>query len=308
MKTQKERISKISIIGFVLIFLTACASTRERFPDYGEVAKKNTTVPVVLDLFVYRDIAGKSRGVDSELTQRSIDNAISKIEEKLAELGYKTKMLATLNGLSYDVREGKKYLIAEGWKSNGEPYQHLNLEESTNAWHTKENKKFLNALKRTARKINARANIDQSKAENKIIEHGKNNPEEQHPLLSELTVPSVIGDNSENDIVMFVLVEGFFQSTGKYLGQSLLIGGVSAALTGGTIIGTGSGTHLTADIIVFDKKAKKVLWHGMKTGTRKYAVGNAIGSILRGYPNTDGKTVWDRKKYRNTRTKESKAE
>ena len=107
---------------------------------------------------------------------------------------------------------------------------------------------------------------------------------------------------------MFVLVEGFFQSTGKYLGQSLLIGGVSAALTGGTIIGTGSGTHLTADIIVFDKKAKKVLWHGMKTGTRKYAVGNAIGSILRGYPNTDGKTVWDRKKYRNTRTKESKAE
>ena len=97
MKTQKERISKISIIGFVLIFLTACASTRERFPDYGEVAKKNTTVPVVLDLFVYRDIAGKSRGVDSELTQRSIDNAISKIEEKLAELGYKTKMLATLN-------------------------------------------------------------------------------------------------------------------------------------------------------------------------------------------------------------------
>jgi len=281
---QKEWISRGFILCFISVFLTACASSRERFPNYGEVAKQNTTIPVVLDLFVYRDIKGKSRGVDSELTQRSIENAVLKINEKLSELGYETKFLATLNGVSHDIKEDREYLVAQGWKSTSEPYIHLDLDQSTNLWHSKQNKDFINALKLTARKMS---------------------PEEQISLLSELAVPSVIADDPEFDIIMFVLVDGFFQSTGKYLGQSLLIGGVSAALTGGTLITTGNGTRLTTDIIVFDKKTQKILWHDVKTGTRKSAVSNSIGDVLSGYPNTDGLTIWDRKKYREKKTKET---
>lgn len=305
MGIQKEWISRGFILCFISVFLTACASSRERFPNYGEVAKQNTTIPVVLDLFVYRDIKGKSRGVDSELTQRSIENAVLKINEKLSELGYETKFLATLNGVSHDIKEDREYLVAQGWKSTSEPYIHLDLDQSTNLWHSKQNKDFINALKLTARKMSARANIDQNEAEKKLAEAGKKNPEEQISLLSELAVPSVIADDPEFDIIMFVLVDGFFQSTGKYLGQSLLIGGVSAALTGRTLVTTGNGTQLTTDIIVFDKKTQKILWHDVKTGTRKSAVSNSIGDVLSGYPNTDGLTIWDRKKYREKKTKET---
>lgn len=298
MKIQRELILKITIVCLLSILMSACATNRERFPEYGEVAKNNKNIPIVLDLFVYRDIAGKSRGVDSELTKRSIDTAQSTLVEKLGELGYEAKILTVLNGLTHDFKADRDYQITEGWKSTEESYTHIELDESVNPWHTEENRNFLHALKSTARKINARANVDQSKAEEKLVEERKGKPEEKVLLLSEQTIPSMIAQDPESDIIMFVLIDGYFQSTGKYLGQSLLIGGLSAALTGGTLVTTGSGTQLNTDIIVYEKKSQKVLWHGNVIGSAKNAVRYAIEGILNSYPDSEGLTRWDRKRYR----------
>lgn len=297
-KIQKERFTSALILFLIFAFLSACASSIQRFPDFREVAKQNTTIPIVLDLFVYRDMAGTDRGVDFELTQRSIDSAILRLEEDLGEYVYKINLITSLNGLAHEIKDDKEYLITEGWKPTGEPYEHIDLKETNDAWYTEENRKFLNALRSTAREINARAKIDQSEAEKKLVEKNNKSPDKQIPLLSNLAVPSIIAEDSEYDVVMFVLIDGYFQSTGKYIGQSLLIGGVSAALTGGALIASSAGTQVVADIIVFDKKTKKILWHGTKPGSTKSAVSYAITNVLGGYPNTDGLTAWEREKNR----------
>jgi len=113
---------KNGIILLTLLALSGCASTTTKFPEYGNSVKQHSTIPVVLDLFVYRDIPGQKRGFNQGVNNDYLEDAVAQIDSALTERGFSMGRVITTSGLTHEIKSGVDYVISKDWKSTGELY------------------------------------------------------------------------------------------------------------------------------------------------------------------------------------------
>ena len=172
---------------------------------------------MVIDLFVYRDISGSDRGLADKGNGNYayIDSALEAVNEALDERGFSNHVLANLNGIAYKPKEDVNYFVSDDWKSTGAVYSHMELDQSTDSWKISANREFLIVLRDTARKINSKAKMNQKDGEQKIREKAVKDQKSPPIAFSDLDVPSDISENRNSEIVVIVLVSGYFQSIPK---------------------------------------------------------------------------------------------
>ena len=297
------RIRSIVIVVIVTIF-SGCSSSTKRFPDYDEIAAAQTEIPVVLDLFAYRDLAGAVRGYNQDAVDKYVLQAMEKLETTMSNQGFTIKIIAELNGLGAELKEDTEYVISKDWKSTDVTYSGVDLNNSTNPWLTTSNREFLLALINTARRINISSKKDQNYVENGLSEKAVEDEEKTTLKISELAVPASLIDSVNSDIVMFVIMDGSFQKLSKSLPKGIVTGVASAVVTGGTAIAYAPGTKMTTDIIVFNIKTRKILWHNRAKGVPSVAgtaINSSIGTALVSHPDSDGETWWSKRSKRRRR-------
>ncbi|MEM7358518.1 MAG: hypothetical protein AAF431_05455 [Pseudomonadota bacterium] len=99
-------------LALLVLLLSACATSTERFPTFGEQAKSHQTVAIVLDLFVYQDIAGFDRGVDSTVRSETVSAATQMISDTISERGFTPRIIASLEGATYQFDPKDKYVVS----------------------------------------------------------------------------------------------------------------------------------------------------------------------------------------------------
>lgn len=272
---------KLSLTLFALLFLSACATPYQRFPAYSEEVKSHNSVAIVLDLFVYQDLVGMSRGVDSEVYSQTVEATSLKLNEIMSERGFAPQIVAILEGATFNFDPKDNYVISERWKSTGEKYRPISKDESD--WYSETTRSFLAHMVDVAKEINSREEVNQEKAEATLAEKS----EEPIESLRARDVDFSSLDLSGSDIVLFVKIEGRFQKLGKYLTKGLLFGSATSALTGGFVV-VPPGSYAIADIVAFDTETKSILWHGHGAGEFKDSFPSAIKAAMRYYPLHDG--------------------
>jgi len=267
---------KNGIILLALTTLSACTTSQTRFPEYSELVKKHSSIPVVVDLFVYRDIAGQSRGVNKQANSDYLDDVTAQVEELLSERGYSVNLLSALNGLTHKADKKAEYVISEDWKSTGEAYTQPNLDVAENPWRSSSNKQLLSSLLEVGKNINLAKDKDQIYAQNKVLEGSKDSDQKPQIAINEIEIEPSLFSGLESNIVLFIKVDGRIQKLSKYLAKGVPIGAVSYALTGGLMIVVPPGSFATAEAVVFDIKSRQVLWHSQDYKEGKNSVRNAV--------------------------------
>jgi len=286
---------KNGIILLALTTLSACITSQTRFPEYSELVKKHSSVPVVVDLFVYRDIAGVSRGYNEEINDSALNDATEQIEESLTQRGYSVNLLAALNGLTHEADKNIDYVISEDWKSSGKAYTKPHLSATDNPWHTNSIKHLLTNLLNVGKEIDFAKDKDQAYAQRKVIEKSENSDKEPSLAINEIEIEPSLFDGIESDVVLFIQVDGRFQKLGKYLAKGVPIGALSYALTGGVFI-MPPGSYAIAEAVAFDVKSRQILWHNRGYAEGKNSVIKAVKDALFLYPYSDGESHYDKRK------------
>jgi len=285
------------LIIFLLFSLTACASSRQRFPDYGEVAKTQSSIPVVLDLFVYRDIVGSNKGYNKSANSTYIDEAVTQIEKSLKDRGFISKLLISMNGLTYNIEEGSNIVVSEDWKSTGQAYLGLELDKDEDPWRASATKEFVWSLFETGKEMNLPANKDQAYAENKVRESAIKANKQTPKKIGDIPINPLLFKDLDSDIVLFIKTEGRFQKLGKYLTQGLLVGAASSALTGGFVV-IPPGSYALTEVVAFNIKTNQILWHNSVLAEGKSSVKTSVKKALSAYPFSDGQTKWEKERER----------
>jgi len=264
-----------------------------RFPEFGETTKTQSTIPVVLDLFVYRDIVGLSNGVNSELTAAKVEEAKSAIEKGLLERGFSIEIIASLNGLTYSRKEKAKYVISKDWKSTGKDHLPIVLDQEGEPWHSTEAKNYISGLFETAREMNFSVKKDQTFAEQKIASDALKDEKPLPVVISESALEPSLLEGLGSNVVLFVKVEGRFQKLAKFITRGIIVGAASSALTGGLAV-VPPGSYAIAEIVAFDVASKKILWHNRAVTDGNSSVKTALKRALSQYPFSDGESLWHR--------------
>ena len=292
---------KKGIILALMLLISACSHSGNRFPDYAKSVTSHKEVPIVIDIISFRDIQGKTLGFNQAKHEEKKSQAIEAVEAQFIELGYTPKIVKVLDGLFLETSDDQKIMISEKWKSSGEPYQGYDLDTDEDAWVTRTNRDFLISLHKTAAKVNALKKRDETGAENAIlkkIESGKN---QEYTPFSQVNLSPELFESATPDRVVFIQIYAHFISNGKFLAQGLLSGAVSAALTGCTYIITNNSTAKT-DISVFERSTNKILWHNQSDGAYSTAIKSSIEFALKNhYPDINGDNRQARRKTRYSR-------
>jgi len=278
--------TKLASVMLISLALSACAGSRLRFPDYNETVKSQPTISTIVDVFMYRDIKGDEYGYNELVNKEAIDEALNQLDVFFRERGFQVQSLASLNGLSYERKEEKSYVVSEDWESTGVKYPELVLDQPELPWLTSENREFVISLKQTAREINARRK--QKHAESIVLEKAAAEGIENKRPFSKLAFDEQLLSESESDIVLFVLAEGRYQKLGKYLTTGAATTLAASALTGGLFLTAPPGSYTQVDVVAFNKNTKKILWHGKAVGEGRKAVSNGIKKALSEYPYSNG--------------------
>lgn len=277
---------KPALVIVMLLALSACASSPERFPDYGNVTKTQSSIPVIVDLFVYRDIVGQNRGYNEAANAEYLDEAVMQLESSLDKLGFSLNLIAKLNGLTYDIAEDTRYVVSEDWRSTGAPYVSLQLDQSLNPWLSTSTKEFVSRLFEVGKKINLKKGRDQAYAEEKVIGVLNQSGEETYSTIHEMTIDPLLFEGVDSDTVLFVKTQGRFQKLGKFLAKGILVGAASGALTGVSVVPAGS--YATTEIIAYDVRSRQILWHTRHAAEGRNSVKNSIKYALSDYPDSNG--------------------
>lgn len=278
---------KLSLVLGSILLLGACATSKERFPEFSEHVKSHKTVGVVLDLFVYQDIAGFDRGVDSEVRAETVAVVTDKINEIILARGYTPEVITVLEGATYEFESKNKYVISHDWKSTGEEY--IPVSDKEGVWYSDSTRDFLAHLVEVAKEVNWQKGVKQQQAEATIA------AKSDSPILKLLDreLDPTLFNNIDEDVLLFVKIEGRFQKLGKYITRGLLVGGISDALTGGLVV-VPPGSYATAEIVALDMSTRSILWHGRGWGEFNNSFPYAINTALSQYPFQDGDTQWDK--------------
>lgn len=288
---------KCTITFLAALILSACTSTRDRFPEFSETAKQHTELPVVLDVFMYRDIAGASRGVNSQVSEDSMAAAAAKVDEILTNRGYSVKLVRTFNGLSYEYQESANYVISEGWRSTGQTYTPLKLDQGDDPWLTTPTSAFFKQMIKVAREIDAKKERHQNVVEDEFTQAALTTVDQIPLKLNAHILPEGVFSDATDNVLIYMAVRGRFQQLSKFLAKGILVGGVSNALTGGLVM-VPSGSFAYVDIIAFDTQKRQILWHARGYAEGKNSVPVALTSALRHYPYQDGETHFDKERRR----------
>ncbi len=280
--------TKLASVMLISLALSACAGSRLRFPDYNETVKSQPTISTVVDVFMYRDIKGDEYGYNEQVNKKAIEEALNQLDVFFRERGFQVQSLASLNGLSYERKQEKGYVVSEDWESTGVKYPELALNRPELPWLTSENRDFLISLKQTAREINARRKRDQKYAESIVLEKAAAEGIENKLPFSKLVFDDLLLSESESDIVLFVLVEGRYQKLGKYLSTGAATTLAASALTGGLFLTAPPGSYTQVDVVAFNKNTKNILWHGKAVGEGRKAISNGIKKAMHEYPYSNG--------------------
>ena len=283
---------KLGFTVVLLLSLSACASTRERFPDYSNVTKTQSSIPVVVDLFVYRDIAGQNRGYNLQANSEYLDEAVTQIESSLNQLGFSLNLITKLNGLTYDIQDNANYVRSLDWKSTGNSYGGLQLDQSQNPWLLSSTKEYVSRLFEVGKKINSNSDKDQAYAEEKVIQALNQSSDQTHSMIKDMTISPLLFEGLDSDVVLFVRTQGRFQKLSKFLTNGILMGAASGVLTGLVVVPAGS--YAETEIIAYDVRSRQILWHTRHYGEGRNSVKNSIKSAFSVYPDSNGESKWDK--------------
>lgn len=290
--TRSSWYQSISVLIIVCI-LSACASSaRYRFPDYAETAKGQTAIPVVIDLFIYRDITGQNRGYNPELNQSYLAEAIAEVDRILVERGFSAHQLKLLNGLTYKIDDGTNYVISKDWLSTKETYSGLVLDQGEDPWLTSTSKAYISTLFEVAKKLNLGKGHDRTYVENKRKEKLVEGEVAPRTLDSFESNPNLFKE-VESDVVLLVNIEGRFQKLSKFLAKGLLTGIASSALTGGLAV-VPAGSYAITEVLVLNIRTGKILWHNRGYHEGRGSVKGSVKAALDNHPFIDGDTPWDK--------------
>lgn len=292
-----NRYTSLVLVCFCALMLSACATTRERFETYSEQVKHQPSLGVVLDLFIYRDLAGNARGYEQSEQAQLLELAEQQLRESLLELGFDARIYVSLNGLTHKFDPDFEYVNSEGWKSTGEPYQPLVLDRGDSPWQTTRFKNFWLQLNRTAREINLADDVDQTRAEQAVLDELEETEQSGYVPISKWVLEEELLALMETDIVLFVNVTGRKQHLAKYLPKALITGVLTGAATGGIAI-VPSGSFAKAEAVAYQPDTQKILWHTINTEEGKEGYKGALRSSISRHPTSEGLWAWDLKRQR----------
>lgn len=285
---------KKGIILLTLFALSGCASITTKFPEYGSSVRQHSTIPVVLDLFVYRDILGQKRGFNQGINNGYLEEAVAQVDSALTERGFSMGRLITTNGLTHEVKSSVEYVISEDWKSTGELYDPNLNDQEKNPWNSSEAKELFSMVFKVAKEINETKGEGQFYAQKKVMDEAIKNNEEALQSLGKMKLPASLFDGLDSDIVLLVRIDGRFQKLSKYLTQGLLVGAVSNALTGGLVV-VPPGSYTSAGVAAFNIKTRQILWYNSEYAEGKNSVSNSIEYVFKRHPYSDGETAFEKK-------------
>lgn len=294
---RKSATIKKGVFTLFLVLTSACTSNPERFPLFAEQAKRHSRLPIIVDVFMTRDISGTSIGVNSQISEESLRATIEKSTEMLTDRGYQVELVRSFDGLGIDFVDDATYVVSENWRSTGQPYVPAIIEKNDGFWLTKRTSGFLQQLSNVAREISAKDGLDQAEVEDQLMQANSNGIAAVPMTLANYPLPDGLFDDISDDILVYVRVQGRYQQLGKFLAQGVLIGGISNALTGGLVV-IPRGSFAITDVVAFDPKIRKIFWHARGYSEGRRSLLTSLKSALIHYPYIDGETHRQKKKRR----------
>ncbi len=279
----------------ILVGLTGCASSHQRFPDYKDTVHEDQTIPVLIDVLVSRDIKGSKKGFNEQVNAQRMEFATEELTTILEFKGYQVQILGRLNGLMYDWLENDNWAVSQDWATQGDVYSGPSLRNEADTWMTADNRSFFLSLFDVASKINNSKGENQAKVEGELFDL-KATSDRQFFSVSGHRFATPLLNGTQSDEILFVRITGREQKLGKFLGNALLVGGVSGALTGGALVMVPSGTHFIVELAILDVRDMQIKWHNRAIAEGRNGIKYALKTALRALPYSDGDSFQDKKR------------
>lgn len=290
-------IKKISLYALLLLFLSACATSNFRYPEYRETVKSHNDVSIVLDVNVLRAIDGPNLGFNEAFNLEKLEEVENQLIELFTERGFKPSIVSRTHDLTFDPKrfflnkKDREIFYSLDWQSTEVPFEQGVSDESAS------DTQFFKSLIEVARKINYGKNKTTSVVETSL-EEKKKEADEPFFSLAELAKDAEALDNIETDHLVFISVEGMHVRTGEIFVNSIVPALVSGVVTGGNLILTPSGTVNIAEMAVFNIKNNSVLWYSRNQTTQTFNLERLVSGLFRAYPYSDGLTPRRKKQQR----------
>jgi len=294
---------KKGILLLSVLILSGCASTRDRFPKYGDSVKQYSTIPAVVDLFIYSDIAGQSRGFNPEANNDYLEEALAQVDNTLTERGFSMGEVVTTLGLTHEKKLDTNYVISKNWKSTGVEYEQPLNSYDNNPWYSSQTRELVLSIFDIAELINQSKGHDQAYAQKKIAEDALTANQELPQAISEIELPAHLFKGLGSEIVLLVRINGRSQKFSKYLTKGILVGAASGILTSGVTAVVPRGSYAYAEVVVFNTKTRQILWGNTGYAEGRGSVRLSIKSAMQHHPYSDGETQLEKKIKRDRRAR-----
>ncbi len=277
-----------SILLFISIsiLLNGCAAPNKKFPDYREIVENEPMPNLFIDVLMYRDILGDNKGFNEDVNREALDLAVNHISALFIEKGFTPNIINKGVGLSHDWTMNDDWVVSKDWKSTGNAYAGPAFGENneTEFWQRFETNKFLISFFSRAQEINT--NYRKEKEKNSKHITSINVPNSNSSI--DLNYIEKLRSHVDSDYIVFIRVHGRYQKFSKYLAKGVLVGGISAALTGGTIVSIPSGTYAKAEVSVMNLRTQKIVWSLESQFGSSEPIRKALNGIFDHYPNKNG--------------------
>ena len=277
--------AKVTLAVLPLFFLSGCATKVPNFPSFSETVKSHTTVPVVLDVLVHRDIKGNQKGFNLEANKDVTSKSWTLISNILSERDFDPLLLQEVNGLSGDWLD-QDLVHSNDWKSTNQVFEGPVLDDDSE-WMTETNRAYLDLVFEVGKLINLSDGKDQQTVESTF---GKS--------LS--STPDLFSSSARREgVVLLVRVRGRLQRLDKTIASNVVAAAATASVLGGLALTPFSPNKLIVDVAMVDVRDGKIIWFNQGFGLTRHGISEGIKSAFYNYPNKDGETkaeVLNRKK------------
>lgn len=289
-----SKVLKVALLFFIG-FSVGCATTpKTRFSEFYEVDSHTPNIDVLIDTVVLSDISGNDIGINKEKNSVAYSLANSSILSLLEVRGYSPNILYQGNGAFYEMVEDTNYFFSEDFKSTEVPYTGIDVLESDQVWVNDDIKTFISRLSEYAPLQNKKQRRKSSR---------KKKVEDEIKPISVDEIPNSVMQ-LPGDTMLVVRAYAGEVSAGKSIGTGLATGLLTAALTGGMYVYVAapiSGSSI--EIIAFDKKASKIVWHNTTQAGNYKALDKSIEMAISLYPTTTGEIYKKPRKSRKSKKK-----
>jgi hypothetical protein len=230
------------------VVTVGCTTTpKTQFSEYYQVESHSPNVDVIIDTIVLSDISGDDIGINKEKNEVAYNLVNESVPSIFAVRGYSPNILHSGNGSYLEIENDTQYFISEDFESTDVPYTGIEKTENNKVWVDESVNAFIKRLTEFAPHAHKKQQSTRSK---KKIE----------PITIDEIPESIM--QLPNDTLLLIRAYAGDVSTGKSVGVGLATGLISAVLSGGMYIHVAvpiSGSRI--EIIAFDKKTAKIVWH-----------------------------------------------